>query len=166
EHARVALAANNLGEFYKEQGRFAEAEEQYQRALRIWEQRFGPEHFLVAVAFTNLADNARQQGKDNVAEERFQQGLSIFDQGKGPPYYRAHALHGLANLYREQKRYARAEPLYQQALEIRKQAFGINHPTTVETRQRLIALLHIIGRHEEAAQLELVQSGQKPNNEV
>ena len=139
----LAYPLNNLAILCKNLGRWSEAEPLYQRALRIWEQRFGPEHFLVAVAFTNLADNARQQGKDNVAEERFQQGLSIFDQGKGPPYYRAHALHGLANLYREQKRYARAEPLYQQALEIRKQAWESPHPDIAES-------LHDLGQLREA----------------
>ncbi|HEU5199018.1 MAG TPA: tetratricopeptide repeat protein, partial [Ktedonobacterales bacterium] len=153
EHSRVALAANNLGEFYKEQGRYAEAEEHYQQALRIWEQRFGAEHFLVGVAFTNLADNARQQGKDNEAEQRFQQGLSIFDQGKGPPYYRAHALHGLANLYREQKRYTRAELLYQQALEIRKQAWEPPHPDIAESLHDLAQLREAQGNLSEAKTL-------------
>jgi hypothetical protein len=53
---------------------------------------------------------------------------------------------------------AMGEPLYQRALHIREQAFGVDHPKTIETRKRFIALLYAMGQHEEAVQLEAVQS--------
>jgi hypothetical protein len=42
-------------------------------------------------------------------------------------------------------------------LAISGQAFGVHHPKTTEIRQHLIILLHIIGQHEEAAQLQATQ---------
>jgi hypothetical protein len=37
---------------------------------------------------------------------------------------------------------------------IREQALGAHHPKTTETRTRLIALLHAMEQHDQAAQLE------------
>src|SRR5205085_1301248 len=41
---------------------------------------------------------------------------------------------------------------------IREQVLGAHHPKTTETRSRFIALLHTMGQHKEAAQLEAAQS--------
>lgn len=49
-------------------------------------------------------------------------------------------LNNLAKLYQSQGRYAEAEPLYQQALDIAEQVLGDNHPTTVKIRQNLESL--------------------------
>ena len=49
-------------------------------------------------------------------------------------------LNNLAKLYQSQGRYAEAEPLYQQALDIAEQALGENHPTTVKIRENLQTL--------------------------
>ncbi len=47
-------AANNLGELYRLQGRYAEAEPLYKRALAIKEKVLGPEHPEVATSLNNL----------------------------------------------------------------------------------------------------------------
>ncbi len=47
-------AANNLGELYRLQGRCAEAEPLYKRALAIKEKVLGPEHPEVATSLSNL----------------------------------------------------------------------------------------------------------------
>ena len=44
DHPDVAYPLNNLAILYKEQGKYAEAEPLYQRALRIREQTLGPDH--------------------------------------------------------------------------------------------------------------------------
>jgi tetratricopeptide (TPR) repeat protein len=44
EHPNVATSLNNLAALYKAQGRYAEAEPLYRRALEIWEKALGPEH--------------------------------------------------------------------------------------------------------------------------
>lgn len=42
--------------------------------------------------------------------------------------------------YKNQGRYAEAEPLYQQALDIAKQVLGENHPNTITIRQNLASI--------------------------
>ncbi|WP_341275514.1 tetratricopeptide repeat protein [Microcystis flos-aquae] len=49
-------------------------------------------------------------------------------------------LNNLAKLYHSQGRYAEAEPLYQQALDIAEQALGENHPNTIIFRENLQTL--------------------------
>ncbi|MCA2641936.1 MULTISPECIES: tetratricopeptide repeat protein [unclassified Microcystis] len=46
-------------------------------------------------------------------------------------------LNNLAKLYQSQGRYAEAESLYLQALELRKRLLGENHPATVKIRKNL-----------------------------
>jgi len=46
-------------------------------------------------------------------------------------------------------------------LRIWEQHLGPEHPATTKARTLLIALLHTLGQHEEAAQLEAVQSEQE-----
>jgi tetratricopeptide (TPR) repeat protein len=50
------------------------------------------------------------------------------------------SLNNLANLYDSQGRYAEAEPLYVQALEIAQRQLGANHPDTITFRENLQAL--------------------------
>lgn len=64
-------------------------------------------------------------------------------------------MYGLAGLREAQGESEEARDWYTRALVVREQAIGIHHPKTMETRKRLITLLHTMERHEEAAQLEV-----------
>ncbi|HNE34845.1 MAG TPA: tetratricopeptide repeat protein, partial [Nitrospira sp.] len=72
DDARVAVAANQLGLLYHDQGRLAEAESLYQRALGIWEAQLGPEHEDVAAALNNLAEIAHAKGEWAAAEPLYE----------------------------------------------------------------------------------------------
>ena len=65
----------------------------------------------------------------------------------------AYSLGGLANLYREQSRYAEAEPLYRRALHIREQQLGPDHLQTAETMHDLARLREVQGNRDEAKPL-------------
>jgi tetratricopeptide (TPR) repeat protein len=158
EHRDTAQSLNNLAYYNKARGKYEQAERLYQRALRIWEQQLGAEHPETATCLNNLAVLYDEQGKYAEAEPLFERALAIREQQLGPEHPNvASSLNGLAELYREQGRYAEAELLYQRALLIREQALGKHHPKTTETRVRFITLLHAMGQHEEAAQLDAVQ---------
>jgi len=64
------------------------------------------------------------------------------------------SLNNLAALYRAQGRYSEAEPLYQRALTIQEQRLGLDHPNVVVTLRNYIALLKVMHRDAEAAQME------------
>ena len=52
----------------------------------------------------------------------------------------ATGLNNLAALYTDQRRYTKAEPLYQRALAITKKALGPEHPEWRKSRQPGVAL--------------------------
>jgi len=78
--------------------------------------------------------------------------------GEGIPYWGRSLIYDLARFWETQGNSEEARARYARALTIREQALGAYHPKTTETRKRLIALLHTMGQHEEAAQFEATQS--------
>jgi Tetratricopeptide repeat len=70
----------------------------------------------------------------------------------------AEIIHDLAKFREAQDNGEEASVWYARALAVREQALGAQHPKTRETRTRFIALLHALGQHQQAAQLEAVQS--------
>ena len=134
--------------------RHTEAEPLYQRALRIWEQAYGPEHPLVASPLYYLADLYRDQGKYAEAEPLFQRALHIREQAYGLEHLLvAQPLNNLAILYREQGRYAEAEPLFQRTLRIRERQLGPEHPDVASSLNGLANLYLEQGRYAEAEPL-------------
>jgi Tetratricopeptide repeat len=57
-------------------------------------------------------------------------------------------------LYRDQGRYAKAEPLARRALAIREKALGPEHPKLATALENFASLLRNLGRSEEGATLE------------
>lgn len=66
----------------------------------------------------------------------------------------ASALNGLAELYRLEKRYSEAEPLYQRALSIREKSLGHDHPDVAQSLEGLSALYRQSSRLDEAEALD------------
>jgi len=68
-HPDLAMDLSNLAAHYQVQGRYAEAEPLYQRALEISEKALGPEHITVATRLENYAALLRETERENEAEE-------------------------------------------------------------------------------------------------
>jgi hypothetical protein len=60
----------------------------------------------------------------------------------------------LASLYRDQSRFAQAEPLYQWALTLQRKSLGPDHPDVAESLEAYATLLKQTNREAEAAPLE------------
>ena len=84
EDPRRAASLNNLAELYKAQGKYAESEPLYKRALAIWEKALGPGHPGLATSLNNLADLYRLQGKYTKAEPLHKRALAIREKALGP----------------------------------------------------------------------------------
>ncbi len=65
----------------------------------------------------------------------------------------AQALNNLALLYKQQGRYAEAEPLHKRSLAIREKALGPDHPDVAGSLNNLAALYDDQGRYAEAEPL-------------
>ena len=107
------------------QGRYAQAEPLYQRALAIREKALGPDHPDAAASLNNLAVLYDNQGRYEQAEPLYHRALAIREKVLGPDHpATAASLNNLAVLYRKQGRHGQAEPLYQRALAIREKALA------------------------------------------
>ena len=125
-----ATSLNNLAVLYAAQGRYAEAEPLYKRALGIREKALGPDH-------PDVGTVAQQPGRAVSRPGPLRRGraaatsarLAIREKALGPDHPDVGtSLNNLASLYRDQGRYAEAEPLYKRALAIYEKALGPDHP--------------------------------------
>ena len=159
EHPQVTSPLNGLANLYCDQGRYVEAEPLYLRVLYILEQQFGHQYHLVSYPLEGLAELYRNQGKYAEAEPLYLRAQAIREQQLGLQHPDTAAIiHNIASFREAQGNSEEARTLYARALLVREQAFGAQHPQTIETRTCLIALLHTMEWHEQAAQLEAIQS--------
>ena len=68
---------NNLAELYRRQGRAADAERYFTRALSVKESELGPAHPDVATSLNNLAQLYVAQGRDSEAAPLLERSLAI-----------------------------------------------------------------------------------------
>ncbi|MEO6889829.1 MAG: tetratricopeptide repeat protein [Ktedonobacteraceae bacterium] len=142
-----------------ERGRYSEAEPLFQQAIRIREQYLRSEHPQVIDSLNSLANLYREQSKYAEADPLYQRALHMCEHTLGSEHPEtAEIMDGLARSREAQGNSEEARAWYAHALAIRVQALGAHHPKTLETHKRLIALLHTLGQHEKAAQLEVTQS--------
>jgi CHAT domain-containing protein/Flp pilus assembly protein TadD len=150
----VASSLNNLAILYYAQGKYAEAEPLFQRALLATEKTLGPEHPTVPTSLNNLAELYRSQGKYAEAEPLYQRALRIWEKALGPEHpAAAYALNNLALLYETQGKYAEAEPLFQRALRTWEKALGPAHPEVATALNNLAALYYAQAQPEKAEPL-------------
>ena len=63
DHPDVAFPLTSLAILYTEQGKYAEAEPLYQRALRIWEQALGPDHPQCGLSAERAGESLQRAGQ-------------------------------------------------------------------------------------------------------
>ena len=136
------------------QGRYAEAEPLYQRALALREQALGPDHPEVAHSLNNLAGSTGRRGATPRPSPSTSGPWPSASRRWGPTHPQvADSLNNLAVLYHAQGRYGEAEPLYQRALAVCERALGPEHPDVAASLNNLAMLYHAQGRYAEAEPL-------------
>jgi tetratricopeptide (TPR) repeat protein len=143
-----------IGNFYKGQGLYAEAEPWLKDCLTVVRSLLGEQDPAVATSLNNLAELYRAQGRYEDAEPLYQQALKLYRSlsGEQHPHLTA-SLNNLALLYDAQGRYEDAKPLYQQTLELRRSLLGETHPDVAASLNNLAALYQSQGRYEDAEPL-------------
>ncbi|KAI8634681.1 hypothetical protein F5Y19DRAFT_120940 [Xylariaceae sp. FL1651] len=146
----------NLGSFYRDQDRLAEAEAMYLRALRGYEKAWGPEHTSTLDTVNNLGVLYETQGKLAEAEAMYLRAL----RGKEKAWGLEHTstfdtVNNLGNLYKTQDRLAEAEAMYLRALRGYEKAWGPEHTSTFDTVNNLGILYNTQGRLAEAEAMYL-----------
>jgi tetratricopeptide (TPR) repeat protein len=104
-------------------GQYGRAVMVAKEALKLAEQKVGPDHPHVARSLTDLAELYELQRNYAQAEPLYKRALAIREKALEPDHpYVAMSLNSLAGLYKAQRNYAQAEPLYKRALAIREKA--------------------------------------------
>ena len=104
-HRDVAGALNNLALLYNDQGRDAEAEPMYKRAIAIQEKVFGLDSTEAAPKLNNLAALYQSQERYADAEPLFKRALASREKSLGPGHPDvAQSLNNLASFYQAQGR--------------------------------------------------------------
>ncbi|KAL5371686.1 hypothetical protein DPSP01_014087 [Paraphaeosphaeria sporulosa] len=131
---RMEWALHNLGILYRNQGKLAEAEAMYSRALQGYEEALGPKHTSTLLTVNNLGLLYADQGKLAEAEAMYRRALQGYEEALGPKHTSTlTTVNNLGNLYRNQGKLAEAEAMYSRALQGREEALGPKHTSTLDS---------------------------------
>ncbi len=129
EDWELAEALQKAACYLCDRSRYEQAEPLFQRALRIGQRVWEPEHPQVASTLCDLAYLYYELGQYQRAEPLFQRARSIWEHVLGPAHpVVARPLHGLGTIYWKQGKYDQGERAYQRACSILEQALGPEHP--------------------------------------
>ncbi len=143
--------AFNRGSALFAQGRYQEAQPFLEKALRLSEQEFGPDHPNTAAVMSSLALLYRDQGKYVEAEPLYQRSLMIVEKVLGPEHPDvATSLNNLAILYQDQGRYDKELLVLKRMLTRSENSLGPNHPDLIGLLDRYSVSLRIEGQYHEA----------------
>ncbi|KAI3318521.1 hypothetical protein HD806DRAFT_540135 [Xylariaceae sp. AK1471] len=142
-----------LGLLYADQGRYADAEEMCERALRGNEKALGPQHESTLRTVNNLGMLYRIQGRHIKAEEMYKRALQDKETALGPEHTSTlETVNNLGILYACQGQHANAEKMYERALQGYR-ALEPEHTSTLNTVNNLGVLYMDQGRHADAEKL-------------
>ncbi|KAG4432549.1 hypothetical protein IFR05_011961 [Cadophora sp. M221] len=131
-------ALHMLGLLYSDQGKLAEAEAMYIRALKGCEEALGPKHTSTLQTVNNLGNLYKDQGKLAEAEAMYIRALKGKEEALGPKHTSTlDTVNNLGNLYRDQGKLAEAEAMYIRALKGKEEALGPKHTSTLNTVNNL-----------------------------
>jgi len=151
---RVAWLLGQAGLHLKIHGQVAAAQPLFERALRVLEASFGPDHPVVVSPLSHLATVLTDQGRAEAARPLLERALRISEATHGPDHPEvATCLNNLATVLRDLGRAEAARPLLERALRIDEQAFGPDHPTVADSLSNLAIVLSNLGRGQAARPL-------------
>jgi tetratricopeptide (TPR) repeat protein len=115
----VAFASNNLGELLLQRNLYQEGVALLDRALKLKEERFGPDDSRTCQARLRLGAIYWTAGDDPAAEEQFRQDLVSAERRTGPDSTETSlAIENVAAVCCRLGKYSEAEGLYQRAVRI------------------------------------------------
>jgi tetratricopeptide (TPR) repeat protein/CHAT domain-containing protein len=150
QEARLNELNAQVVELYQ-QGKYAEAIQVADEAVRVARTTFGRDDPNLATALNNLGELYNAQGRYREAEPLLKQALVIRKQKLKPDDLAvATSLNNLGTVYEYQGRYEEAETLFKQALAIRQNSLSPNDPAVATSLNNLAGLYAQEGRYSEA----------------
>jgi len=141
----LAKSLNNMAEVYRAQGRYADAERLFKKALTMRETT-RPDDADLARLLNNMAELYIVQDRYADAETLLKRALMIWEATRPDHPDYALALNNMAVLCSRQWRYAEANVLFARCLKITEDTMGSAHPRVSEVLHNLTPLTLVLGR--------------------
>ncbi len=119
----LAICLENLGIVCTEMHKLEQAEHYLVQALELRKRIFQSDNPEIAVSYVNLAEVLSLRGRHVEAESLYARAIPISNDHERLPM-----ITGLANLYRDNAGYAKAESLYRYAETLWHRFSGVSHP--------------------------------------
>src|SRR5580698_4700583 len=154
QHPDTVTTIGNLAEVLSDEGRLAESQKLYQRALLVTTRTLGPNHPTALRYQSNIGESLFKQG--HLAEAEKLQNATLITQLRvlGPDNPDTLATQSaFARTLTKEGHYEEAERAAQKSYEVQLQALGPDHPDTLAALQLVGTALAYEHRYPEAAKL-------------
>lgn len=154
-HPHVGHSWTTLGSVQRKKDRLDEAVTSYGHAFRIYREVYGEQHPFVASALHSLGVLAWLQGDLGTAAELLERSLPISEAGRGPDHpVIGESTYYLGMVRMRQGRAPEAEAHFLRSLTVGESIYGPKSPRLLETLDGYAECLRVLGRDEDAAELE------------
>ncbi len=155
EHPDLVPLLTNLGYLYEAKQKFSDARSVFDRALIVAEKIFGADDLRLAKILDELGYVAFQQHDDHKAIDFLTRSLIITKKAFGPenPEITLTAF-SLAEIYRIDHEYEKAESLYQAVIRIREALNKKDDDELVRALESYLVMLFVQKRTDDAAQVQ------------
>lgn len=142
ESKEIATLQNNIGRVYYVQGLYSEALGAYKEALQIRRTILGTESIDLAATICNTGQAYHQLGQYDKALFHYNEFIQLAKEKFGPQCANNHrdvaiTLRCIAEVYHEQNQYVEAKVIYENALQVGRNAVGNTHPEVAATLNKL-----------------------------
>jgi tetratricopeptide (TPR) repeat protein len=142
---------NALAALYQHQGRYSEAEIQYQRVLASIDKKGGKSNFWLVADLEGLAIVYRKQGRYSQALAVLNRAKSLLEEAQDPnQFLLATTLSNMGTIYGEIGSHVEAEKLMSSALKIVEKEFGVEHIAVAPVLNNLGTVYEAQGRYADA----------------
>jgi len=146
ETAQTSHLLNEVGVYLWRRAQYGQAKSVLERALRIDEAAYGPDHPKVAIRVNNLGSVLRALGDLEGARAHFERALRIDEAAYGPDHPNvAIRVNNLGNVLRDLGDLEGARAHYDRALGIMEKAYGPQHPNVATAANNLGKVLRDLG---------------------
>jgi tetratricopeptide (TPR) repeat protein len=151
---RSALTMMSQANTLFDQGKYAQVQPLFEKALEIRRRLLSDDHPDTAESYNEVALNLWAQGQYAPAQPLFEKALEIRRRllSDDNPIT-AVSYNDVALNLKAQGQYAQAQPLYEKALEINRRLLSDDHPNTATTYNNLALNLHAQGQYAQAQPL-------------
>jgi serine/threonine-protein kinase len=152
DHVEVAHTWNSYSQLLSDMDDIDGAVEANRQFIETMERAYDGPHPRMGAAYNNRAILLRDQGDLEGALKNYQMSIDMQDAVDLPARHpnRSFPTAGIASVYLRQQRYAEAESIYRDMIDVRRESFGEDHLLVTELKNDLGAVLAGLGEFDEA----------------